>query len=129
MASKELMDRGVRHDASKCLSPEVEAFDEYTPRLAALPYPSEAYEESKKLLGKALEHHYANNTHHPEHWENGINDMDLFDVLEMLLDWKAAGERQNNGNILVSLDTNRKKFHISDQLYAILKNTVHRYLR
>lgn len=129
MASKELMDRGLRHDASKCQSPEVELFDQYTPMLAGLPYPSEEYDASKKLLGPALDHHYAVNSHHTEHYENGINDMDLFDLTEMLLDWKAAGERQNNGNILVSLEANRKKYNISDQLYSILKHTVHRYLR
>lgn len=77
----------------------------------------------------ALEHHYANNSHHAEHWPNGINDMDLFDVLEMLFDWKAAGERQNGGNIMISLETNKKRYNISDQLYGILNNTVQRYLR
>ena len=45
----------------------------------------------------AIDHHYANNRHHPEHWPNGINDMTLMDLIEMLADWKAATARNKNG--------------------------------
>ena len=129
-AIPELLRRASVHDASKCQSPEVEAFDAATAGLAALKYPSPEYDAAKKeLLGDALAHHYANNSHHPEHYKRGIDDMDLFDILEMLIDWKAAGERQNNGNIKVSLETNRSRFNISDQLFHILENTVHRFFR
>ena len=40
-----------------------------------------------------IEHHYAVNSHHPEHYEAGIAGMSLFDLIEMLVDWKAASER------------------------------------
>lgn len=129
MAATEMLRRGVAHDASKLTEPEASIFEEHTPRLAALTYDSPEYKQALKDIEPALKHHYANNTHHPEHYENGVSDMDLFDVMEMLLDWKAAGERLNDGNILISLERNRSRFKLSDQLYGILKNTAQRYLR
>jgi len=41
----------------------------------------------------AIEHHYKNNRHHPEHFNNGIDEMNLVDLIELLCDWKAASER------------------------------------
>lgn len=57
---------------------------------------------------------------------SGVYGMDLLDVLEMLCDWKAATARHADGDILKSLEINRTRFGISDQLYHILKNTVQR---
>lgn len=71
----------------------------------------------------ALNHHYATYRHHPEHFQNGINDMNLIDIVEMIADWKAASERQKDGNLLVSIEKNAKRFHIDDQLKQILINT------
>lgn len=57
--------------------------------------------------------------------ESSINGMSLFDVLEMLLDWKAATERmKDGGDIRASLTINRDRFKISPQLEAILANTI-----
>lgn len=50
-------------------------------------------------------------------------------IEEIRFDRKAAGERQNGGNIMISLEANKKRYNISDQLYSILNNTVQRYLR
>ena len=63
-----LMRRGEKHDQSKLESPEVELFTEMTPILSSLTFGTPEYEESKAKLGPALEHHYAKNRHHPEHW-------------------------------------------------------------
>ena len=72
----------------------------------------------------ALDHHYANNSHHPEHFKNGIDDMSLIDLLELLADWKGSTLRNKNGNIRKSLEINKERFKISDQLYNILNNTI-----
>ena len=50
--------------------------------------------------------------------------MSLFDLVEMLADWKAATTRHADGNIQDSLEINKKRFSISDQLFEILLNTV-----
>lgn len=119
-----LLKRGERHDQSKLLPPEVDLFTEFTPKLAGCTYGSAEYESFRKAMGPALDHHYANNSHHPEHFANGVNDMTLLDVLEMFLDWKAASERHNDGNIRTSIEKNTVRFGLSPQLARILVNTI-----
>lgn len=116
--------RAKVHDESKLEEPEKSSFDVFTPRLKGLTYGSDEYRACLREMKPALEHHYANNTHHPEHWPNGINDMSLLDVIEMLADWKAATLRHADGSLSQSLGINRQRFGISDQLAQILQNTI-----
>jgi hypothetical protein len=116
--------RSLLHDQSKLDEPEKSMYDEFTPKLRGSTYGSNEYKGFLKDMGDALQHHYAVNSHHPEHYENGINGMSLLDLIEMLADWKAAGMRHANGNIEQSLEINRKRFGMSDQLFEIFKNTV-----
>lgn len=125
-AVRELRSRQTYHDLSKLEEPELSIFAEYGPRLKATTYGSEEYHQNLKEMNKALQHHYENNTHHPEHYENGINGMDLFDVVEMLCDWIAAVKRHEDGDIMKSLEINKKRFNMDDQLYEIFKNTIER---
>lgn len=118
-----LLVRGQMHDQSKLRSPEVEAFTEFTSKLATCTYGSAEYEGFRKAMKPALDHHYANNRHHPEHFKGGVDDMNLIDVLEMLVDWKAASERHNDGNIRKSIEKNADRFSLSPQLVRILENT------
>lgn len=53
--------------------------------------------------------------------------MCLFDLIEMFLDWKAAGERHSDGNIYKSIEHNRERFGISEQLEHIFINTANKY--
>lgn len=115
--------RGTDHDRLKLESPEVEIFTEYTPKLASDTYGSEEYYTHLKEMNTALQHHYANYRHHPEHFENGVNDMTLIDIVEMFCDWKASSMRHNDGNILKSIEHNAKRFNIGSQLTGILINT------
>lgn len=124
MAIANLAQRAVHHDASKWSEEEWPSFEEATPRLAGLKYGSEEYRENLRAIKPAIAHHQANNSHHPEFYPNGIDGMSLLDLVEMLCDWKAAGERSETGSIKASLDHNREKFGMSDQLYNILMNTV-----
>jgi hypothetical protein len=118
-----LLKRGEEHDQTKLESPEVELFTEYTPKLAGATYGSPEYEGFRKELGVALDHHYAHNRHHPEHHKNGVDDMNLMDLVEMLCDWKAGSERHNDGNIRKSIEINAKRFNMSPQLVKIFENT------
>lgn len=120
----DLSNRQLVHDQSKLNSPEVEIFEEYTPKLATSTYGSEEYKQFLKEMKPALDHHYANNSHHPEYYPNGIKGMSLLDVLEMLCDWKAATLRHNDGDIRKSIEINQKRFGYSDELKQILINTL-----
>lgn len=124
-AQVELMRRQFTHDRSKLSPPEVSMFCARTATLEGLTYGSDAYEAQRQaMLGEALNHHYQHNRHHPEHFEAGINDMNLFDLLEMICDWYAATKRHQDGNIYKSLQINQERFGMSDQLTQILLNTV-----
>lgn len=126
-ASIEIMIRAIKHDRSKLFSPEKEHFDEFTPKLASCTYDSDEYKGFLKGLKVALDHHYANNSHHPEHYKNGMNGFDLFDLVEMFFDWTAATERQNDGNIYKSIEINQKRFGYPDMIANIFKNTADRF--
>jgi len=125
-ASTELIRRANIHDNSKLESPEKEMFDEYTPKLKNCTYGSDEYKEFLSGLKVALDHHYKNNSHHPEHYENGVNGFDLFDLIEMFFDWKAATERHADGNIIKSIEINKERFKLSDQVCDIFRNTVNK---
>lgn len=119
-----LLERGVNHDVSKLEPPEKAAFDAAGDRHLAVTYGSEEYLASLAGLKPALEHHYAHNAHHPQHYPNGTNGMSLFDLVEMLMDWKATGERHAGGADIVGfLEIGRARFGLSDQLFGILTNT------
>jgi Family of unknown function (DUF5662) len=123
-AQVELMRRQYGHDRSKLLPPEVSMFAEYGDRLKELTYGSDEYKDNLKSMGPALKHHYISNRHHPEHYPNGIEGMNLFDVLEMLIDWYAATKRHPDGNIYSSLSISEERFHIEPQLMQVIRNTV-----
>lgn len=132
--AQKLLERAVKHDESKLLSPEREIFIKYTPLLHGLTYGSKEYKKCLAEMKPALDHHYANNKHHPEFNDiNGfsfqtlndaIRSMDLVDIVEMLCDWIAAVKRHADGNIEKSIQHNEKRFGINDQLSQTFRNTV-----
>jgi hypothetical protein len=118
-----LHDRAISHDQSKLDSEEKQVFDEVTPKLRGLTYGSDEYKAQLAAMKPALDHHYRHNRHHPEHFPNGINDMSLIDLVEMFCDWKAATERHADGSLERSIQVNRERFGMSDQLAQIFENT------
>lgn len=119
--------RAQVHDKSKFEEPERSILAENTPELVKTVYGSEEYKAMLDKIKPALDHHYANNRHHPEHFTNGVDDMNLLDIVEMLADWTAATERNKNGNVHKSIEHNSKRFNLCPQLAKILTNTVNRY--
>ena len=124
---RELTDRVIQHDKPKLESPEIEIFSKYTPKLSNTTYGSEEYKRCLQEMKRALDHHYKCCRHHPEHFQNGINDMTLVDIVEMFCDWKASTLRHNDGNFIQSIDINADRFNISPQLKQIFINTAKMY--
>ena len=119
-----LEDRGWEHDASKLEEPEAKIFEEFTPLLKDSEYGSLEYKQFLKDMKPAVDHHYAGNRHHPEHFKNGVDGMNLVDVIEMFCDWKAAVERHQSGDIVKSIEINARRFSLSPQLVNIFLNSV-----
>jgi hypothetical protein len=120
----ELVERSTRHDLSKTEPPELEIFNEFTPKLKHSTYGSDEYKGFLEAMGEALQHHYQENRHHPEHFgPMGVAGMTLVDLIEMLADWKAATERHADGDLAKSLEIQRERFNIPPMLAQILRNT------
>jgi hypothetical protein len=118
-----LMERARIHDASKLVEPEASVFAEFTAKLKGCTYGSEEYRGFLVAMKPALEHHYRQNRHHPEHWGGGIQDMSLIDLIEMFCDWKAATERHADGSLIKSIELNKKRFGYGDELERIFLRT------
>ena len=52
-----------------------------------------------------------------------INALPVGGILSFQADWKAATERHADGDLERSLEIQRDRFGISDQLLAVLRNT------
>lgn len=124
LAINDLDRRALLHDASKLESPEKEGFDRIGQTAHLKEFGTPEYEEGLRMLGEALDHHYAHNAHHPQHHKNGVNGMNLLDLIEMFFDWKAASERYKDSSIQQSVLINTERFDLSPQLVDILNNTI-----
>lgn len=115
--------RAKQHDMTKFSDEEFDHFCSAT-KLKSIKYNSEEYKEELNKLKPALDHHYENNRHHPEHFKNGINDMNLIDLIEMFADWSAATKKHDDTHtVLNSIKINEQRFNMSEQLVKIFKNT------
>lgn len=121
----ELDMHGSVHDASKFESPEREMYEIYRPRLDSEVLGSEENKHTLQEMGEGLRHHYRENRHHPEYFENGIAGMNLIDLTEMVCDWMAAAARKGQS---VNMEWASKRFGIASGslLYSIIQNTVER---
>lgn len=116
-----LAQRATIHDDSKLLPPEKEGFDQWTPELKAQAFGTDFYKQALDAMGEFLQHHYTVNSHHPEHFENGVEGMNLLDVVEMVCDWQAAAEAKG---VDVDLEHAAKRFNLSPQLVSIIKHSI-----
>lgn len=117
-----LNDRKDMHDRSKLEEPELSGYEGLTQALKGLTYGTPEHRAAFAPYKEIIQHHYASNRHHPEHWQMGVTDMSLLDIIEMLADWKAANDR-NGGDFGHSIQVSVSRFRISEQLHAILINT------
>lgn len=129
----EMIRRGDIHDRSKFDPIEQGPLDEMQRLIDAegpAPYGSDEYRRRTALLGPMLEHHYAANSHHPEHYGPdhpdgaGIAGMDLLDLVEMFMDWKAASER--GAESAMNLSYSVQKLGIPPMLESVFRNTAKR---
>ena len=124
-----LYKRIMIHDDSKLSDPEKPVYDKYIPILRPLKYGTPEYEQARREMeNDGLRHHYEANAHHPEHFENGINDMDMCDFVEMICDWFAASLR-SDATFIEGLDRNCNKYNIPPMIKNIITNTYEHYFK
>jgi hypothetical protein len=123
----EMIKRGDRHDASKFELVELEPLAKMQAIIDAegpAQFGTEEYKRRTDMLGDMITHHRAKNSHHPEHYPLGVAGMDLFDIVEMFFDWKAASERGKDSCMRLSAACH--KYDVREPLRSILYNTAER---
>lgn len=152
-ALSNLFTRANVHDTSKWSPEEWPYFAVATSRLRGITYGSPEYKASLDSIRPGVEHHQRTNTHHPEYhdyiecnicfkhhswdfvgrceacgnaqmsYKGGVGEMTLLDLLEMLADWKAAGERHADGSLEKSIQHNEKRFDIPPPIVRLIRRT------
>jgi len=88
------------------------------------PYGSPQYVEKMRRWKYVFDHHYKYNRHHPEHFEFGIQGMNLVDIIEMLCDWIGYKDYISITEAISTVEQQMKRYGFSDDLSYIIKNTL-----
>lgn len=114
-----LWQRGVAHDASKLSEDEFSGFVQINKIARTCEYGSPEYKASLAEVN-AVPLHYSRNSHHPEHFRDGVDGMSLVDIVEMVADWKAAAETYGQTSLEKSLEIQANRFGLQEKhLYLI----------
>ncbi len=127
IVANELFRRAAVHDNSKFSPEEFEPYDQAFPNFKKYAFGSEELKAVYESIRPALQHHFQENDHHPEHFEVGVNSMTLIEFIEMVCDWMAASDRSQT-DVHRGLDINRERFKIDSQLFEIIKNTINQLI-
>jgi len=120
----EISYRSAIHDNSKFDTDEFNACSENVNEFGKHEFDSPGERELRLRLSDAFSSHRKKNRHHPEHFDNGIDGMNLIDLLEMVADWRSASNRNAGDSIRKSLPIVQEKYKISPQLMNVLTNTI-----
>jgi hypothetical protein len=125
----EMSARALTHDKSKMLVEDARIYARMAKEMSGLPYGTPAYKAVFEKYRLFIRNHHISNRHHPEYFSDGIRGMNLVDLSEMLCDWIASRSKNRGGSILRSIDVGQKRFGFSDELRAVLLNTVVSFFR
>lgn len=122
----ELYKRAYNHDDSKLQLPELQWLIDMDkePRYA---YGTPEYFDKMKRWDKFFKSHYKNNRHHPDHFPNGINDMNLADLCEYIVDIISYYKELHVNVALDTVNKQQQRFGFDEQITQILKNTLMEY--
>ncbi len=119
--ARQLLDRADGHDLSKLAPDELGGMIEID--AIAGRYGLNSPEYMAALSGEAIQLHQSRHSHHPEYHPNGIEDMDIFDLIEMVCDWKAANQLRGHPEWGKSVDMMAERLSLSPE-YVLLINLI-----
>lgn len=122
----ELMQRAKFHDSSKLKEPEFSLWKKMDEE-PKYPYGTSKYKEKMQRFGKVFRIHYKENRHHPEHFLNGVLDMTLVDLTEMLCDWLSYKKFYSVREVVDLMDRQCERFRYGEEIRALLTNTAIEY--
>ena len=120
MICQELERRANEHDQSKYREDEFSGFVQINKIAREYPYGSDEYKASLKEVD-AVDLHYSRNDHHPEHFSGNVLDMNFFQLVEMVCDWKAASESYGQTSFGESLRIQKERFKLDDKQFFVIQ--------
>ena len=124
--ARELEKRAINHDNSKLQYPELDWLIQMD-KEGRVKYGSKEYFDKMNRWKIFFDHHYKNNKHHPEHFRDNIDGMNLVDLIELFCDIQSYVVEPHVDKALDIFNNYDKRFHIDEQLLQILKNTMLEY--
>ena len=118
--------RAREHDRTKLQLDEFDGFAEINRTARDHAYGSEEYDASlaaAKADGGCIALHFSRNRHHPEYFKS-VKDMGLFDLMEMVIDWKAASETYGRASMAEGLAVHRNRFDFDDWQWKVIEEMV-----
>lgn len=122
----EIERRALAHDLTKLSLDELGGFVRINRAARQHPYGSDEYRDSmerEKGEGGCITLHYARNSHHPEHHAQPA-DMGFLDVMEMVLDWKAAADTYGKQTLRESLPVHKDRFRFTTEQWWLVMQVV-----
>ena len=125
--------RAAMHDDSKLEEPELSLWKKMDIE-KRYPYGSSEYLEKIQRNKKVFQLHYLKNRHHPEHYANGVRDMTLIDIIEMLCDWIGYKDHLSYSEATDMVHKQMVKYRMASKddeepnlLEQVMINTLFRY--
>lgn len=117
--ARELEARALLHDLSKLDLDEFGGFVEINQIARKHKFGSPEYKAS--VQNDAVTLHYSRNPHHPEFHPGGLNDMNLLDLIEMVVDWRAASETYGKTLMSESLRIQKERYKMTDEQFHLIQ--------
>lgn len=125
----------MNHDNSKLMdSREYDMYKNVVYKLDGLEHGTKEHKEAIAELNSGFEIHATNNDHHPEYFcgtqsiydDNLVNirQMDLFNIMEMLLDWCSAAICRGFKFRLSSVENKKNKLELSDEVAKLFIDNI-----
>ena len=124
--AKEIIKRAEEHDNSKLKAPEINWLIEMD-KEPKVEYGTPEYFEKMKRWDKFFKHHYKNNSHHPDHYVQGVYGMTIVDLVEMMCDVVSYIEELHVCQTSKIIKEQKERFDIDEGIAQILINTLNYY--
>lgn len=121
--SNKLKERAEKHDDSKLETPELNWLIDMD-REPRYTYGTPEYFDKMKRWQKFFDHHYKRNRHHPDHFANGVHDMNLVDLCEYCCDIISYYDEMHPEDAIKTIEAQKERFGFDNQLSDVLKNTL-----
>lgn len=119
-----LLDMVKNHDKTKITNKEEhDAYEDMYNIAEKCGKDSVEYKELRENYASIIEGHNKTNRHHPEFFTGKENEMNLFDLMEILIDWKL--DCDEDGEDVHNFITNKmqKEYHMSDDIINLFITT------